>query len=164
MPAERAAYRLFCCLRFPKGLTPWHTTFPLESLVCYTLVEQMAAGNVWYTPESVATIVAFWRERLPLTGLHERQEKAGRRCSRVICGTKVYQSPRQLMLTIVSEPPRQLFAQAVHRLALHLLCPALAEMEMECRTDQRVLDVIGKPMAVQQIGLLSGSQLVQRCI
>ena len=37
-------------------------------------------------------------------------------------------------------------------------------MEMERRTDQRVLDSIGKPIAVQQIGLLSGSQLVQRRI
>ncbi len=33
---------------------------------------------------------------------------------------------------------------------------------MKRRTDQRVLDSIGKPIAVQQIGLLSGSQLVQR--
>ena len=71
--------------------------------------------------------------------------------SRVICGTKVYQSHRQPLLPIVSEPPRQLPAQAVHRLALHLLCPALAEMEMERRTDQRVLDVIGKAIAVQQM-------------
>ena len=84
--------------------------------------------------------------------------------SRVICGTKVYQSPRQPLLPIVSEPPWQLPAQAIHRLTLHLLCPALAEMEMECRADQRVLDAIGKPIAVQQIGLLSGCQLVQRRI
>lgn len=35
---------------------------------------------------------------------------------------------------------------------------------MERRADQRVLDSIGKPIAVQQIGLLSGSQLVQRRI
>ena len=55
------------------------------------------------------------------------------------------------MLPIVSEPPRQLPTQAVHRLALHLLCPALAEMEMERRADQRVLDSIGKSIAVQQI-------------
>ena len=73
-------------------------------------------------------------------------------------------APRQPLLTIVSEPPRQLPAQAVHRLSFHLLCPALAEMEMECRADQRVLDSIGKTIAVQQIGLLSGSQLVQRRI
>ena len=39
---------------------------------------------------------------MPLAGQHKRQKKAGRRCgqalsvSRVICGTKVYQSPRQL--------------------------------------------------------------------
>lgn len=72
--------------------------------------------------------------------------------------------PRQLLLPIVSGPPRQLPAQAIHRLAFHLLCPALAEVEMECRIDQRVLDSIGKPIAVQQIGLLSGSQLVQRRI
>ena len=69
---------------------------------------------------------------------------------------------RQPLLTIVSEPPRQLPAQTVHRLALHFLCTALAEMEMERRADQRVLDSIGKPIAVQQISLLSGSQLVQR--
>ena len=105
---------------------------------------------------------------MPLAGQHKRQKKAGRRCgqalsvSRVICGTKVYQSPRQPLLPIVSKPPRQLPAQAVHRLSFHLLCPALAEMEMKRRTDQRVLDSIGKPIAVQQIGLLSGSQLVQR--
>ena len=116
----------------------------------------------------MATVAAFWRERLPLAGQHKRQKKAGRRCgyalsaSRVICGTKVYQSPRQPLLIIVSKPPWQLPAQAVHRLALHLLCPALAEMEMKRRTDQWVLDSIGKPIAVQQIGLLSGSQLVQR--
>ena len=61
---------------------------------------------------------------------------AGKHClCRVTCGTKVYQSPRQPLLTIVSEPPRQLPAQAVHRLTLHLLCPTLAEMEMECRAD-----------------------------
>ena len=35
---------------------------------------------------------------------------------------------------------------------------------MERRADQRVLDSIGKTIAVQQIGLLSGSQLVQRRI
>ena len=35
---------------------------------------------------------------------------------------------------------------------------------MERRTDQRVRDSIGKPIAVQQISLLSGSQLVQRRI
>ena len=72
--------------------------------------------------------------------------------------------PRQLLLTIVSEPPRQFPAQAVHRLSLHLLCPALAQMKMECCSNQRVLDSIGKPIAVQQIGLLSGVQLVQRHI
>lgn len=50
----------------------------------------------------------------PLAGQHKRQKKAGRRCgyarpaSFVICGTKVYQSPRQPLLPIVSEPPRQL--------------------------------------------------------
>ena len=71
---------------------------------------------------------------------------------------------RQPLLTIVSEPPRQFPAQAVHRLSLHLLCPALAEMEMECRADQRVLDSIGKSIAVQKIGLLSGGQLVHRRI
>ena len=53
---------------------------------------------------------------------------------------------------------------AVHRLALHLLCPALAQMEMECHADQRVLDSIGKSIAVQKIGLLSGGQLVHRRI
>ena len=63
--------------------------------------------------------------------------------SRVICGTKVYQSPRQPLLPIVSEPPWQLPAQAIHRLTLHLLCPALAEVEVERRTDQRVFDSIG---------------------
>ena len=98
----------------------------------------------------------------PLRGSISDRKKAGRRCeralsvSRVICGTKVYQSPRQPLLTIVSEPPRQFPAQAVHRFSLHLLCPALAEMEMERRADQRVLDSIGKAIAVQQIGLLSG--------
>ena len=118
--------------------------------------------------KSVVTVAAFWRERLPLAGQHKRQKKAGRRCgyalsaSRVICEIKVYQSPRQPLLTIVSEPPRQFPTQAVHRLSLHLLCPALAEMEMECRADQRVLDSIGKSIAVQKIGLLSGGQLVQR--
>ena len=46
---------------------------------------------------------------MPLAGQHKRQKKAGRRCeralsvSRVICGTKVYQSPRQPLLPIVSE-------------------------------------------------------------
>ena len=107
---------------------------------------------------------------MPHAGQHKRQKKAGRRCgqalsvSRVICKIKVYQSPRQPLLTIVSEPPWQVPAQAVHRFALHLLCPALAEMEMERRTDQRVLDSIGKAIAVQKIGLFSGSQLVQRRI
>src|SRR5699024_9735772 len=48
-------------------------------------------------------------------------------------------APVRRCLLSVSEPPRQLPAQAVHRLFLHLLCPALAEMEMECRADQRVL-------------------------
>ena len=71
---------------------------------------------------------------------------------------------RQPLLTIVSEPPRQLPTQAVHRLALHLLCPALAQMEMEYHADQRVLDSIGKSIAVQKIGLLSGGQLVHRRI
>ena len=129
--------------------------------MCYTFVEQMAAGIVAHP---------FWWERLPLAGQHKRQKKAGRRCeyalsaSLVICGTKVYQSPRQPLLTIVSEPPRQLPTQAVHRLALHFLCPALAQMEMECHADQRVLDSIGKSIAVQKIGLLSGGQLVHRRI
>ena len=40
----------------------------------------------------------------------------------------------------------------------------LAQMKMECCSNQRVLDSIGKPIAVQQIGLLSGVQLVQRHI
>ena len=35
-------------------------------------------------------------------------------------------------------------------------------MEMECCADQRMLNTIGKAIAIQQIGLLSGSQLVQR--
>lgn len=137
--------------------------------MCYTFVEQMAAGIVAH-PEKCGHSCGVLAERLPLAGQHKRQKKAGRRCgqalsvSRVICGTKVYQSPRQPLLPIVSEPPRQLSAQAVHRLALHLLCPALAEMEMERRADQRVLDSIGKSIAVQKIGLLSGGQLVHRRI
>lgn len=60
-------------------------------------------------------------------------------------------APRQPPLTIVSEPPRQLPAQAVHRLALHLLRPALAEMEMECCVDQRMRNSVGKTIAVQKI-------------
>ena len=56
-------------------------------------------------------------------------------------------TPVSRCLPSVSEPPRQFPAQAVHRLALHLLCPALAEMEMECHADQRVLDSIGKSIA-----------------
>lgn len=117
--------------------------------------------------ESVATVAAFWRERLPHAGQHKRQKKAGRRCgyalsaSRVICGTKVYQSPHHPLFPIVSEPPRQFPTQAFHRLALHLLCPALVEMEMKCRADQRVLDSVGKNIVIQQIGLLFGSQFIQ---
>ncbi len=37
-------------------------------------------------------------------------------------------------------------------------------MEIERRTNQRVLNSVGKAIAVQQIGLLSGSQLIQRRI
>ena len=102
-------------------------------------------------------------------GIVAHPEKCGHSCGVLVgkvapCGTKVYQSPRQPLLPIVLEPPRQSPAQAIHRLALHLLCPALAEMEMERRTDQWMLDSIGKPIAVQQIGLLSGSQPAQHRI
>ena len=41
-------------------------------------------------------------------------------------------------------------------LLIQLFCPALAQMKMERRADQRVLDSIGKAIAVQQIGLLPG--------
>ena len=71
---------------------------------------------------------------------------------------------RQPLLTIVSEPPRQFPAQAVHRFSLHLLCPVLAEMEMKRCANQRVLNSIGKAIAIQKIGLLSGSHAVYRRI
>ena len=73
--------------------------FPSESLMCYTFVEQMTAGIVAPPPERVATVAAFWRERLPLAGQHKRQKKVGRRCGyvgvagHVVYGTKAYQSP-----------------------------------------------------------------------
>ena len=79
----------------------------------------------------------------PLRGSVSDRKKAGKRCgyalsaSPVICGTKVYQSPRQPLLSIVLKPPRQLPTQAVHRLTLHLLCPALAQMKMERRAARR---------------------------
>ena len=37
MLPERAAYRLFCCLGFPKGLAPWHTTLLAKCSVLYAL-------------------------------------------------------------------------------------------------------------------------------
>ena len=33
----RAAYCLFCCLGFPKGLAPWHTTVLAKCSVLYAL-------------------------------------------------------------------------------------------------------------------------------
>ena len=87
------------CSGFPIGASsiPVGTRLSPESLVCYTFVQQMAAGAVAHLGK-LATVAAFWRERLPLTGRHERQKKDGRRCEYalsailVICGTKVYQS------------------------------------------------------------------------
>lgn len=91
---------------------------------------------------------------------------AGKHCLSAVSPAeqRYIKAPICRCLPSVSEPPRQFPAQAVYRLSLHLLCPALAEMEMERRADQRVLDSIDKTIAVQQIGLLSGSQLVQRRI
>ena len=147
----------------------WHTTFLGKSSVLY-LCGADGSRNC-STPRKVwLQLRRSGGKGCPLRGgISDRKRLAGganmySSASRVICGTKVYQSPRQPLLTIVSEPPRQLPAQAVHCLALHLLCPALDEMEMERRTDQRVLDSIGKAIAVQQIGLLSGGQLVHRRI
>ena len=37
MLPERAAYRLFCCQGFPKGLAPWHTTLLAKCSVLYAL-------------------------------------------------------------------------------------------------------------------------------
>lgn len=37
MLPERAAYRLFCCPGFPKGLVPWHTTLLAKCSVLYLL-------------------------------------------------------------------------------------------------------------------------------
>ena len=37
MLPERAAYRLFCCPGFPKGLAPWHTTLLAKCSVLYAL-------------------------------------------------------------------------------------------------------------------------------
>ena len=56
------------------------------------------------------------------------------------------------------------FVWAVYLLALHLLCPALAEMKMKRGSDRQVLDAISKTVAVQQISLLSGSQPARRRI
>ena len=167
----------------PEGRSPFGSGFPIGAS-SIPVGTRLSAGksSVLYLcradgSRSCSTPRKVWLQLrrsggkgCPLRGsISDRKRLAGGAdialsASLAICGTKVYQSPRQSLLTIVSEPPRQLPAQAVHRLALHLLCPALAKMEMERRADQRVLDSIGKTVAVQKIGLFSGSQLVQRRI
>ena len=61
---------------------------------------------------------------------------AGKHCLSAVSSAeqRYIKALRQPLLTI--EPPRQLPAQAVHRLSLHLLCPALAQMKMECCSNQ----------------------------
>ena len=81
-----------------KPAVSWHTTF-LRKVQCVIPLWSRWQPELQHTLESVATVAAFWQERLPLAGQHKRQKKAGRRCgyalsaSLVICGTKVYQSP-----------------------------------------------------------------------
>ena len=138
--------------------------------MCYTFVEQMTAGIVARPGKCGYSCGVSGGKGCPLRG--SISDKKGWQAVRIctVCqpchlrNKGISKPPVRPLLPIVSEPPRQLSAQAVHRLALHLLCPALAEMEMERRADQRVLDSIGKAIAVQQIGLLSGGQLVHRRI
>ena len=94
----------------------------------------------------------------PLRGSISGRKKAGRRCgqalsvSRVICGTKVYQSARQPLLLIYQNHHA---ASRVGCLSLliQLFCPARTQVEMKYRADRRVFDAIGKAIAVQKIGL-----------
>ena len=129
--------------------------------MCYTFVEQMAAGNVAYLGKCGYSCAVLAEKVAPLRGsISDRKRLAGgadMHCMPAVLSAEQRYTLCQPLFPIVLEPPRQLPAQAVHRLALHLLCPALAEVEMKRRADQRVLDSIGKAIAVQQIGLLSGS-------
>ena len=152
-----------------KPAVSWHTTFLGKSSVLY-LCGADSSRNC-STPRKVwLQLRRSGGKGCPLRGsISDRKRLAGgadMHCLPAVSSAeqRYIKALRQPLLTIVSEPPRQLPAQTVHRLALHFLCTALAEMEMERRADQRVLDSIGKPIAVQQISLLSGSQLVQRRI
>lgn len=49
MLPERAAYRLFCCPGFPKGLAPWHTTLLAKCSVLYLL--SRLAGKMRVSPD-----------------------------------------------------------------------------------------------------------------
>lgn len=81
---------------FPIGASsiPVGTRLPLESLVCYTFVEQMAAGIV-ARPGTCGYSCGVLAGKVATCGQHKRQKKAGKRggyalsASRVICETKV---------------------------------------------------------------------------
>ena len=47
---------------------------------------------------------------------------------------------------------------------LCFLSPAFAEPEVNCCTDQGMLDIVGKAIAIEKIGLFSWSQPFQSCI
>lgn len=52
-------------------------------------------------------------------------------------------------------------AEMTHCCFLCPFCPAFTQMEMDCRTDQRMFHVIGKTVSVEKIRLFPGAQFFQ---
>ncbi len=52
------------------------------------------------------------------------------------------------------KPPRQLQPEVVHRRFFQLLCSALTQIEMDCRTDHRMLCIVCEAVTIQEVGLL----------
>ncbi len=61
------------------GSIPVGTRLSMESLVCYTFVEQMAAGTV-ARPGKCGYSCGVLAGKVAPCGQHKRQKKAGRRC------------------------------------------------------------------------------------
>ena len=115
----------------------------------YTFVEQMAAGIVVRLGKCGCSCGVL-KGRGALRGsISDRKMVAGsagiNACQLCYLRNKGISKPRRPLFTIVSELPWKLFSQAVYRFFLHLLCPALAQMEMKRCADHRVLDSVGIP-------------------
>lgn len=62
------------------------------------------------------------------------------------------------------KPPRKLQPKVVHRSIFQCLCATLPQIEMNCAANHRMLHIVRKAIAVQQIGLLTLGKSAQTLV